>query len=180
MSFCPNCGNEVAEGIRFCSHCGHGIQNHTPVTKPVRAAGGRRLHCPSCGSNALSAIVETDVTGGMALNHSFSRKNSVSTMEFNNTHRNYWMCGDCGHKFRNLQNLEEEIAKMKNLVLRGIIGIALLAVLAVLFSVVGGSAMPLVFMIPVILLVAAAVVYFKNKTSKLGAEWVHLKKHCFN
>lgn len=24
--FCPNCGNEVAEGIKFCSKCGHNLQ----------------------------------------------------------------------------------------------------------------------------------------------------------
>ena len=180
MSFCPNCGKEVTESIRFCSHCGHGLQNNTPNPKPARAGGAKRMHCPNCGSHTLSAIVETDITGGMSLNHSFSRKNSVSAMEFNNTHRNYWMCGECGHKFRNLQNLEEEITKMKNLVTRGIIGIVLFAVLGVLFSVVGGSAIPLVFFVPVILLSVAVIVYFKNKIEKLEAERAYLKKRCFN
>lgn len=71
------------------------------------------MYCPECKSHHISPIVETEIPGGISLNHSFSKRNNVSAMQFNNTHHSYWMCSSCGCKFRNLQNLEQELKTHK-------------------------------------------------------------------
>lgn len=179
MGFCPNCGTKLEEGAHFCSNCGQGRQNEVSAVKQTRASGGRRLHCPNCHSTSLSPVVETEITGGTSLNHSFSRRNSVSSMQFNNTHRNYWMCSECGNKFRNLQNLEEEIAKLQKAVTSAIAGLILIAVLILLnMIVVGFNSLVLIMIIPTVIL-ALAVPYVKNKIRELEKEKIYLKRNCF-
>lgn len=112
MNYCQNCGNEIGRGTRFCSHCGQNQQTSMPVSRQSHSAGKKHIHCPECRSTALSPIVETEVNGGISSNYTFSRRGSIGSVAFNNIHRNYWVCGDCGHKFRNLQNLKEEIATL--------------------------------------------------------------------
>lgn len=179
MSYCQNCGTELDEGARFCSKCGQG-QHPSSTTKLPHTSSSKRLHCPECKSNDISPIVETDITGGTSLNHSFSRKNSVSAMQFNNTHRNYWMCSSCGCKFRNIQNLEEEIKTTKNLLTRSIIGTILWIVFTLLTTAMGGFSFLFVLNIFLIALFVALIFYFKNRIAKLNEERSYLKKKCFN
>jgi len=180
MSFCQNCGTELGEGARFCSKCGQDQQTSVPDVRPTRAGNSRRLHCPECKSSDITPIVETDITGGTALNHSFSKKNSVSAMQFNNTHRNYWMCSSCGCKFRNIQNLEEEIKSTKSLLTRSIIGTILWIIFTLLTTAIGGFGFLFVLNILLIILLVAAIFYFKKRIAKLSEERVYLKKKCFN
>lgn len=181
MSFCPNCGTELEEGARFCGSCGHGRQNAVSAVRQSRtASGGRRLHCPECKSGDISPVVETEISGGTSFNHSFSKRNSVSTMQFNNTHRNYWMCSSCGCKFRNIQNLEEEIRNTEKIVKRGIIGTILWAVFTILTIILGGFGFFHIIYILAIFLFVAAIIYLKNRIAKLNDERAYLKKRCFN
>ena len=69
-----------------------------------------RLHCPQCKGEQITPIVESSVDGAMTTHSSNGRFSSTTV---SNTHRNYWMCSTCGNKFRNIQNLEQEIEKMK-------------------------------------------------------------------
>lgn len=180
MRFCPNCGTELAVETLFCSNCGHSLQSNSPVPQKIRAGNSRKMHCPECKSHDISPIVETEITGGTSLNHSFSKRNSVSAMQFNNTHRNYWMCSSCGCKFRNLQNLEEELKNTQNLVKRGIVGLVLLIVLFFLFVTTVGFSFFSVLCILVILLTAAAIFILKNRISSMREERSYLKKSCFD
>lgn len=179
MSFCSNCGSKLEEGAHFCSNCGQGRQNEVSAVKRTGDSGGRRLHCPKCHSTSLSPVVETEITGGTSLNHSISRRNSVSAMQFNNTHRNYWMCSECGNKFRNLQNLEEEIAKLRKAVTSAIAGLLLIAVVILLNIIVVGFNFLALIMILAAAIFALAVPYVKNKIRELEKERVYLKRNCF-
>lgn len=179
MSFCPNCGKELAEGVHFCSDCGYSLQSTDTPRQQRKPANSKQLHCPECNSTSISPVVETDITSGTSLNHSFSKKNSVSTMQFSNTHRNYWMCSNCGCKFRNIQNLEEEIKKNQSLVKRGIVGTILCTVLALLWFAMIGFDFITAFWIFIILFVITAIFIIKSRTAKLIEERAYLKKHCF-
>ena len=181
MSFCPNCGTELEEGARFCSGCGYGRQNAVSAVRQTRtASAGKRLHCPECKSGDISPIVETEISGGTSFNHSISKRNSISAMQFNNTHRNYWMCSSCGCKFRNIQNLEEEIKTTENLIKRGIAGIILIIVLMILFTMTLGFGFFCGMCIFVVLPVGAAVVILKKRVISLSEERAYLKKRCFD
>ena len=180
MRFCPNCGTELDPGTRFCNNCGHSLQSISPAPRKNNSKNPRRMHCPECKSSDIAPIVETEITGGTSLNHSLTRRTSVSTMQFNNTHRNYWMCSNCGTKFRNLQNLEEELKNTQGLVKRGIIGIVLLLVLVLFFMVIIGFGGFSVLCIFVILLSVVALCILKNRIAHMNEERAYLKKNCFD
>lgn len=177
MHFCPNCGTKLDQGTHFCNNCGHSLQSVSPVP---RKTNSRRMHCPECKSSDISPIVETDITSGTSLNHSFTRRTSVSAMQFNNTHRNYWMCSNCGSKFRNLQNLEEELKNTQGLVKRGIIGIVLMLVLALFFIATIGFGVFTILCIFVILLSIVALYILKKRITSMNEERAYLKKNCFD
>ena len=180
MNFCPNCGTELSEGTHFCGNCGHNLQAPSPAPRKSSPRNSRKMHCPECKSHDISPIVETEITGGTSFNHSFSKRNSVSAMQFNNTHRNYWMCSDCGCKFRNLQNLEEELKNTENLFTRGIIGIVFMIVLTFFFTKSVGFGFFSLLCIFLILLFIVASFIMKNRISKLREERIYLKNHCFS
>lgn len=181
MSFCPNCGAKLEADVHFCSSCGFAKQNSvSDIRKNRIVSGGKRLHCPECKSGDISPIVETEITGGTSFNHSFSKRNSMSAIQFNNTHRNYWMCSSCGCKFRNLQNLEEEIRNTENLVKRGITGIVLMAILILLFTATIGFSFFCGLCIFVIVMVFTAIIILKNRIIRLDEEREYLKKRCFD
>lgn len=180
MSYCQFCGNELEDGALFCSTCGKSQQTAPKPARRVRNASAKHLHCPNCGSSELSAVVESEISGGMSVNHSFTRKTGVSSHKFNNTHRNYWMCKDCGHKFRNLQNLEEELAAQQKLVKNALYGVILLAVLGIFCSVTIGFGFTMLFLLPVIIIVACSLFVIKGRISKLEDERVYLKQNCFD
>jgi len=177
MSYCQNCGNEIGEGAQFCSRCGKSQSTVTSTGHQVPKVKG--LHCPKCRSTALSPIVETEISGGYSLNHSVTRKTGVSAFDFKNTHRNYWMCGSCGHKFRNIQNLDEEIAVYEKGI-RSIIATSIFfAILFLIPFLFGGS----VSFFGIIVLTVAMVFFyflFKRKIDTLEGEKNYLQEHCFD
>lgn len=179
MSYCRHCGTEISDDTRFCPNCGQSQQETAPATRNPRSNGGNRLHCPNCRSHSISPVVETEVSGGMSMNHSFSRKNSVSAISMNNTHRNYWICSDCGYKFRNFQNLEEELNKNKKNVKSAIIGIILVIVITITSLVTNGFSFLHIIMIPALLLIVTAIVITKNRIAELEKERIYLKRNCF-
>lgn len=177
-NYCQNCGQALADGARFCPNCGQDQQSPGPADTPVRTSNGKRLHCPECRSTAISPVVETEINGGTSLNHSFSRKNSVSTMRFNSTHRNYWMCSNCGRKFRNLQNLEEELASQEKLAKNGIIGMIIVALLGIFeWIAIGFGISLLAWLVEIICIVCYFIL--KSRINKLREERIYLKRNCF-
>lgn len=180
MKYCQKCGNQISDDAQFCPACGQS-QQMQPAAKPiprVQRSGGKKLHCPNCGSTSLSAIVESDVTGGTSYSRSVTKKASVSTMEFTNVHRNYWMCSDCGEKFRNLQNLKEEIASNEKSLRIFTILFCFVALSSAILSLVE----PL-FLIMLVIALAAAVAgitIYKNRIAAMRKEKIYLERNCFD
>lgn len=179
MAYCKFCGNEVEEGANFCGSCGQSLE--PPIQAPQRrnAVNKKQLHCPECGSAALTPIVETEISGGTAVNHSFTRKTSASQVKFNNTHRNYWMCSNCGHKFRNLQNLEEEISSLRKLVKNGWLGTILVILLSLVCTIGYGIGFTLLVCVPLLAIIIISLFIFKGRISKMEEERAYLKANCF-
>lgn len=105
MSHCPNCNKPIPEGSAFCPACGaKAVIN--PV--PTNPGNPRKVHCPQCKSTQLLITTESSVDGAVS-----NTVGGVTATHVSHVHRNFWVCADCGTKFRNLQNLEEEIVKTK-------------------------------------------------------------------
>lgn len=177
MKFCSNCGQQIEDSTKFCPHCGNAQSVAAP--QPF-VPGGKQLHCPKCRGTQLSPIVETDVQGGFAVNRSVGRKWGASAVDLKSTHRNYWMCGQCGHKFRNIDSLDEEIAvqakAQRSCVYSGI----LFAVLALLALILGGGMDIAVLLIPLLLLFGGLWLWFRSKVTKLTQEKDYLEQNCFD
>lgn len=178
MSFCQKCGNNLSEGTRFCQACGSpvaaspaqpAVQNVSPNMQ--RSSG---LHCPNCKSYNFTATTETSV-------RTYTRNGSVRT---STTNRNYLICTSCGTKFRNIQSLEEEIAKStksrKTLLIMGSV-LLLVFVLLLLFNDVGLIALPFQIFIAFSTLVCFLAAVSATKSIKgCIAELEYLKSNCFN
>ena len=152
----------------------------------TNSQNAKKLHCPNCKSHNIAISTETSIDG--AVTSSFGGSSRVSSTSVKNTHRNYWFCSDCGAKFRNIQNLEEEIAKTKKLPTTYTIGAIICAILCIiLFSVASSSLMGWLFFGSFAIgSTVGAIVFFiyifvaKNKLTQLEAELADLKQRCFN
>lgn len=184
MSNCPKCNAVLPEGTAFCSSCGAQINNvNVAPQAPINKVG--KLHCPNCKSHNISISTESSVNSAITASH--GRSGRISTTSVSTTHRNYWFCSDCGTKFRNIQNLEEEIGKAKytHFILWGI-G----AILAILFFrlLLNASDNVLGFLfIPYIVGTFVGGLVFtimgfvsKSKLGKMKSELAYLKENCFN
>jgi predicted amidophosphoribosyltransferase len=49
--YCPDCGETVEEGDRFCYYCGEGLASETPRTQTTETNSS----CPDCGEHAYPA-----------------------------------------------------------------------------------------------------------------------------
>lgn len=177
MAKCPKCNAELSEGVAFCASCGAQVAAAAPKTN------ANKLHCPNCKSHNISISTESSVTGAVT-----TSRGGMSATSVSNTHRNFWFCSDCGTKFRNIPNLEEEIGKCKYThIILWIIG----AVCAVLSLIGITNAMDNAFVgilfYPYIFMVSVASVVFiimgfvsKSKLAKGKAELEYLKVNCFN
>lgn len=177
MKFCDNCGQQIEDNTKFCPHCGNAQSSAVP--RPF-VPGGKQLHCPKCRGSQLSPIVETDVQGGYAVNRSIGRKWGASAVNLKSTHRDYWMCGQCGHKFRNLDNLEEEITVQAKAQRSCVYSSILFAVLVLLSVILGGGAEIAVLLIPLVLILGGLWLWYRSKVIKLTQEKEYLETNCFN
>lgn len=109
MPNCPKCNATLADNAVFCGKCGQKVNAAIPQPAAPQPNAVSKLHCPNCKSHNISITTESSVNGAVT-----THNGGFSSTHVSNTHRNYWVCGDCGTKFRNIQNLEEEISKSKN------------------------------------------------------------------
>ena len=49
MAFCINCGQELAEGAKFCANCGKAVNGENPTTQRKTVYEGQIHKCPNCG-----------------------------------------------------------------------------------------------------------------------------------
>ncbi len=143
----------------------------------------RKLHCPECKSYNITVTTESSVNGGLTT----SRGNmAVTTMS--NTHRNFWICSDCGTKFRNIQNLDEEIVTNR----KGskiCMVVAIIAAIISAFLLISSAKNPIGGLIMIGFTMTAVVVavvcfcfifVYNNRADKLEQEKAYLKKNCFD
>lgn len=180
MKYCQNCGKQIEDGAKLCIHCGSSQGSGSQTAPQSFVPGGKQLHCPKCKSVQLSPIVETDVQGGFAFNRSVGRKWGASAVDLKSTHRNYWMCGQCGHKFRNIDSLEEEIAVQAKAQRSCVYSSIQFAVLILLSIILGGGSGVIVLLIPLLLMFGCLWLWFRSKVAKLNQEKEYLETNCFN
>jgi len=183
---CPNCDSIVRPYNGLCPFCGTELLSPAyktnPTPRPSAAEKNRhKLHCPSCKSNNLDNATESNVSAGMGIT-----KGNYTGMVFSNEHKHYWICRDCGEKFRNIQSLEEEI-KSESFVPNCCKVCFFFMLFAVLFF--GSTAMAMQIEIlrycTVFALVGCAITLllwavFAKHVNKLKDELDYLKTECFN
>ena len=54
MAYCSNCGQFVADGVKFCSNCGSPMNNGEDRTTRQQEFAGKIIKCPSCGTEIPS------------------------------------------------------------------------------------------------------------------------------
>ena len=127
--FCGKCGAEMHTGGKFCPSCGNAVAGMAPSAPNVPSVQSIHIHnsnagvsCPNCRSTNLHVSTESNTTsigGGYSggkgclgflllgplglLCGSCGSKQKIST-----TNQTFWICGDCGNKFRNAQELMQE------------------------------------------------------------------------
>ena len=159
------------------------IQTSQPVQNPN--AQRQRLHCPQCKSHNITITTESSVDGAVTTHSSNGR---YSSTRVSNTHRNFWVCSDCGTKFRNIQNLEEEIKSNKKAIKTCIITTVISFIVSLFFiiniiskpfSVIFFGAMAGFSSIFTIVAFVYIFVY-KSRVAKMEAERQYLIENCFN
>ncbi len=184
--FCKKCGKELNEGAAFCIACGTPQGESpavaqpapTPTTKPHV----KKLHCPECKSTNLDSTTESSVTSGI------STGRNIRTTSYSNEHKTFWLCKDCGRKFRNIQSLEEEIEKGKKnqkwynifTVVAGAISVLLLFMLD--FSGLMFFFSMSIFVCPAVVFIVCIFAGMSNKKriAKAIEELKYLKENCFD
>lgn len=184
MSTCPNCNTNLPDGSAFCASCGTKIGTAAPQQAPAAPANGSKLHCPNCKSHNLTVTTESSITGAVSTH---SRNGRFSSTHVSNNHQTFWVCGDCGTKFRNIQSLEEEINKYK---IQPIVWFVLAGIAAIISLVwyVNSQNGPAGFLFGGYIAVSAicAIIFlcfgfsWKGKLAKMRAELADLKNRCFN
>lgn len=195
MAFCTHCGKPVGDSAAFCGSCGarlNAVPAATPAPTPTSAPAPAydpaaahaphtgSLHCPSCKGTHLSPVVESSVNGALT-----SHRGNLSATRVSNTHRNYWLCNTCGNKFRNIQNLQEEIVYTEKCVTTGIV-LTIVSALLFLLMITKGDTIGLLLFFPFVIttglfaLVSFFMIFsYKGKAKKLKQELAYLQYHCF-
>lgn len=152
-----------------------------PTYVPPAPTTGQ-LHCPNCKGANLTPVVETSVDGALT-----TSRGHVSATRVNNTHRNYWMCGTCGNKFRNIQNLQEEIVKTEKSVTSAGIMAVIGAILCFIFCMMADGAGMLGFFywsfivfFGLFAIVSFCYIFvYKGRAEQMKQELAYLQKNCF-
>ncbi|MBQ7779612.1 MAG: zinc ribbon domain-containing protein [Clostridia bacterium] len=184
MSICPNCNTNLPDGASFCASCGTKIGTDAPQQAPSAPINGSKLHCPNCKSHNLTVTTESSITGAVSTH---SHGGRFSSTHVSNNHQTFWICGDCGTKFRNIQSLEEEIIKYKNQPLLFFIVAAIAAIISVVWFINSQNS-PVGFLFGGMIIITAicAIVFvcigfsWRGKLAKMKAELADLKNRCFN
>ena len=182
MKYCKFCGTEIGDA-NFCPHCGK--PQHTAQENRT---GRRRLHCPQCRGEQLTAITEATQTGGVATSSRLTRNITVTGYNANTVNRHYWMCQECGHKFRNLEDLDKELVTETKRAKMSKIAAIVFGILCLLFmfSMMGNELTAMLMIVPLGLLIGVTMILCSvwhdanKKVKNMIAEKAHLEQHCFD
>lgn len=181
MKYCKFCGKEI-DDAKFCPHCGKQQHTETPKT-----AGGRRLHCPHCRGEQLIAVTETGEATGYATHGRVTRNIGTTTYHTTTVNRHYWMCQECGHKFRNLEDLEKELVTETKRAKGCKIAAVVFGVVFLLFvlSMMANEVGMVLFLLPTAMMFVCTLLFFatwftsKKKVEQMTAEKAYLEQNCF-
>lgn len=180
MPFCQKCGASLSEEASFCPSCGN---KSGDLTQSSISEGKNQLHCPKCKSNRIMPINESSVTGAVSSHHG-----AFSSTVVSNQHRAFWMCSDCGEKFRSIPSLEEEIRKSRNnpLVMTILTIVSLLLTIYLATSAAQNGLSSFMLGPYAIACAVATIILFisifvmRSKLKKMKAELKYLQGNCFN
>jgi len=147
--FCRQCGNEIPDGSRFCQNCGNSVSNEENQSSSLITPKG--LHCPQCSSKRLQAIVESNTSGqgggysggkgclgflllgplGLLCGSCGGNKNVITT------NKTFWICQNCGHKFRDKQ---EMLAEKKQISIALLSGGVMSCIFSIAFFIISNAA----------------------------------------
>lgn len=188
--------------VLFCCKCGRAfneneVESFNPIAdammhydEVVASPKQKRLCCPKCKSNHLQAIVET-ATSARTIGNGYSpAKGCLGSLLFGSggwllmalgqrqrtiietQNRNYWICNDCGYKFRNTEDWHEEIKKKEQAVkVNLVLTIFFIIVAMLLFT--GGEVSSVVGIVFLIIGAVNAITFFLGKT-RIQNELQHL------
>lgn len=137
MKKCLFCGRINDDDALFCCKCGRAFNEEDNIIAEamlnydeiVTAPIPKHLCCPRCRSNHLQATVETSTSAKTRRKGYSPAKGCLGSLLFGSwgwlfgafgqrrktvietINRNYWICADCGNKFRNIRDWREEIKK---------------------------------------------------------------------
>ena len=146
-----------------------------------------RLHCPHCRSGQLIAVSEADGTTGVATHSRITRNFGVTSYSSNTVTRYYWMCRDCGHRFRNLEDLNKELDKeteneriSKKVVI--VIGYVYLFLILAMMTpgMVGLCLFAAVLCSPIAVFFLILWSISKKKVEQMTKDKAFLEQHCFD
>lgn len=112
----------------------------------------------------------------------------MTTYNTRTVNRHYWMCKECGHKFRNLEDLNNELVKeTKNEKVLKIVAIVFgLLTLLIVIPIVSNLTLLLIFSVPLLLLIGLDLVFYlawrstKKKVESMTLDKAYLEQHCFD
>ncbi|MBQ8359923.1 MAG: zinc ribbon domain-containing protein [Oscillospiraceae bacterium] len=175
MKYCSHCGQQIDENSQFCPGCGNA---QTPASQPV-TSNGIHLHCPKCKGTRFSPVVETDVKSGFSVHTAATKNLSFSNTQLKSIHRDYWMCQTCGTKFRNIENLEAEIATVSKSMKLTMIFCILFTVLSILCPI-AEVGLACILSVPFAILLGGFHLHYRIQCKKLTEEKEYLSTNCFN
>lgn len=63
MAFCINCGQELAEGAKFCANCGKAVTSENTTSQRKTVYEGNLHKCPNCGEVLNSFVTNCPTCG---------------------------------------------------------------------------------------------------------------------
>lgn len=63
MAFCINCGQELAEGAKFCANCGKAVTGESTTSQRKTVYEGNLHKCPNCGEVLNSFVTNCPTCG---------------------------------------------------------------------------------------------------------------------
>lgn len=112
---CRKCNREIPDNVLFCPLCGE-EQKEEVTVKPVESFN-HYLCCPRCGSKRLNIMGDRDINSalgsGVAGAVLGGAKVGIVAGVAGLKGRTFFVCMDCGMKFRSPDELKAEIEDLK-------------------------------------------------------------------
>ncbi|MCD8391025.1 MAG: zinc ribbon domain-containing protein, partial [Firmicutes bacterium] len=190
IMYCNKCGAEVNDGNAFCTNCGSPLNKakieFAERTEP-KEPQNFKIKCIRCRSCDLHPLTE-DITTSKTTGSDFSvgkgclgyllmgpfgilcgacGKNKKTTTT--TTHKNYWVCKDCGFKFKDLATLETEINTYKSSLILTSVALIFWCILMI-YMIISFNCTAFLLICLAIGIVIGGINFFSNWTAMKNAQ----------